>query len=167
MLNFFRLVNWYRQYLPIQASRVSVCFVERCALWDCFPSSSCLLLHEYWNFVPNSNNIPVKETKIWLSFKTWCSLSVPRCTASNKRNWNSWCLYLHATLLHSCHGVFIGRFTFRSNFPGMRLSWECHDQSQETNGAGATFLSRKKRYTKNRSVCKNGSCMLLLIGSWW
>ena len=42
---------------------------------DCFPSSSRLLLHEYWNFVPNNNNIPVKETKIWLSFKTWCSLS--------------------------------------------------------------------------------------------
>ena len=76
-------------------------------------------------------------------------------------------IYLHATLLHSCHGVFIGRFTFRSNFPGIRLSWECHDQSQETNGAGATFLSRKKRYAKNRSVCKNGSCMLLLIGFWW
>ena len=30
---------------------------------------------------------------MWLSFKTWCSLSVPQCTASNKRNWNSWCLY--------------------------------------------------------------------------
>ena len=63
------------------------------ALSDCLPSSSCLLLHEYWSFVPNNNNIPVKETKIWLSFKTWCSLSVPQCTASNKRNWNSWCLY--------------------------------------------------------------------------
>ena len=63
------------------------------ALSDCLPSSSCLLLHEYWNFVPNNNNIPVKETKIWLSFKTWCSLSVPQCTASNERNWNSWCLY--------------------------------------------------------------------------
>ena len=24
-------------------------------LSDCFPSSSCLLLHEYWNFVPNNN----------------------------------------------------------------------------------------------------------------
>ena len=32
------------------------------ALWDCFPSSSCLLLREYWNLVPNNNNIPVKET---------------------------------------------------------------------------------------------------------
>ena len=47
-------------------------------LLDCFLSSSYLLLHKYWNLVPNNNNIPVKETKIWLS---------------NKRNWNSWCLY--------------------------------------------------------------------------
>ena len=62
-------------------------------LSDCFPFSYCLLLHKYWNFVPNNNNIPVKETKIWLSFKAWWSLSVPQCTASNKRNWNSWCLY--------------------------------------------------------------------------
>ena len=39
----------------------------------------------------------------------------------------------HATPLYSCHGVFIDRFIFRSNFPGMRLPWEYHDQSQETN----------------------------------
>ena len=58
-----------------------------------FSLLSCLLLREYWNFVPNNNNIPVKETKIWLSFKTWWSFSVPQCTASRKRNWNSWCLY--------------------------------------------------------------------------
>ena len=32
------------------------------ALSDCFPSSSCLLLREYWNLVPNNNNIRVKET---------------------------------------------------------------------------------------------------------
>ena len=36
------------------------------ALSHCFPSSSCLLLHEYWNLVPNNTNIHVKETKIWL-----------------------------------------------------------------------------------------------------
>ena len=39
---------------------------------DCFPSSSCLLLREYWNLVPNNNNILVKQTKIWLPFKIWC-----------------------------------------------------------------------------------------------
>jgi len=34
------------------------------ALPDCFPSSSCLLLREFWNLVPNNTNIHVKETKI-------------------------------------------------------------------------------------------------------
>ena len=27
---------------------------------------------------------------------------------------------------HPCHGVFIEQFIFRSNFPELRLSWECH-----------------------------------------
>ena len=42
------------------------------ALSDCFPSSSCLLLREYWNLaiVPNNISARVKETKIWLPFKT-------------------------------------------------------------------------------------------------
>ena len=40
----------------------------------------------------------------------------------------------HATPLYFCHGVFIDRFIFRSNSPGIRLPWECADQSQETNG---------------------------------
>ena len=35
--------------------------------------------------------------------------------------------------LNSCHGVFTNRFIFRTNFPGMRLPWKCHDQSQKTN----------------------------------
>ena len=58
-------------------------------LSDCFPSSSCLL---YAN-IGNNINIRIEETKKWLPFKTWCSLSVPRCTAHHKGNWNSWCLY--------------------------------------------------------------------------
>ena len=33
---------------------------------------------------PSNNNICVKETKIWLSFKIWCSRSVPRCAACHK-----------------------------------------------------------------------------------
>ena len=48
-------------------------------LSDCFPSSSCLLLRKYWNQVPNNIGVRVKETKIWLPFKTRCSLSVPGC----------------------------------------------------------------------------------------
>ena len=31
------------------------------ALPHCFPSSSCLLLREYWNLVPNNSNICVKK----------------------------------------------------------------------------------------------------------
>ena len=62
----------------------------------------------------------------------------------------------HASALHSCHGVFIDRFIFRSNFRGMRLPWEYHDQSQESNltslrhWTGTTFLSQKKSCTKNK-----------------
>ena len=40
--------------------------------------------------------------------------------------------YKHATPLYSCNGVFIDRFIFGSNYPGMRHLWVCHDQSQET-----------------------------------
>ena len=40
------------------------------AYLDYFSSSSCLILHEYWNLRPNNNNIGVKEAKIWLPFKT-------------------------------------------------------------------------------------------------
>ena len=35
----------------------------------------------------------------------------------------------HATPLYFCHGVFIDRFIFRPNSSGIRLPWECHDQS--------------------------------------
>ena len=33
------------------------------ALSDCFPSSSCLLLLEYWNLVPNNISVRVKEPR--------------------------------------------------------------------------------------------------------
>ena len=39
----------------------------------------------------------------------------------------------HATPLYSCHGVFIDRFIFREGLLGIRLPWECHNQSQDTN----------------------------------
>ena len=67
----------------------------------------------------------------------------------------------HATTLHSCHSVFNDRFIFRTNFLGMRLPWECHDQSQEINltslrhWTGTAFLSQKKRYTKNLQNCRD------------
>jgi len=34
----------------------------------------------------------------------------------------------HGTPLYSCHGVFIDPSILRSNFPGMRLPWECQSQ---------------------------------------
>ena len=39
----------------------------------------------------------------------------------------------HATALYFCHGVFIHRFIFKSNPIWMRLPWESHNQSQDTN----------------------------------
>ena len=39
----------------------------------------------------------------------------------------------HASALYSCHGIFIDRSLFKPNFRGMRLPWECYDQSQENN----------------------------------
>ena len=56
--------------------------------------------------------------------------------------------------------AFINLFIFISNFQGMRLPWEFHDQPQETNwrhcvtGPELPFF-HKERCTKNRSVCKN------------
>ena len=59
---------------------------------------------------------------------------------------------------NSCHGVVIERFIFRWNFPGVRLPWECYDQSQKANWrhwTGTVSLSQKKRYTKNIPIWKN------------
>ena len=66
-------------------------------------------------------------------------------------------------IISPCHkyevfncSVFIDQVIFRSNFLGMRLPWECHDQSQQSNWCHRTetaFLSQKKKYTKNRPVC--------------
>ena len=62
---------------------------------------------------------------------------------------------------HSRHDVtwkprifFIDRFIFRSNFPGMRLPWDCYDQSQETNwrqfvtGPELPFFHKRKGILK-------------------
>ena len=57
-------------------------------------------LHEYCYYLVLSSNVLVKGDKmnqennpIRLPFETLCSPSVPQCVASNKGNWNSWCLY--------------------------------------------------------------------------
>ena len=67
--------------------------------------------------------------------------------------------------------VFIDRYIFRLNFLGMRLPWECHDQSQETNLMSlchwsTAFLSQKKRYTENRSVFINCAQVAQLVEHW-
>ena len=76
-----------------------------------------------------------------------------------------WCSVLpgayeqeHAPL-YFCHGVFIDRFIFRSNLLWMRLPWECHRQSQDTNwrhcvtGPELPFFHKRKGVLKiDRSV---------------
>ena len=52
------------------------------------------------------------------------------------------------------HYIFIDRSIFRSNFPGMILQWEYHDQSQETNrrqcvtGPELPFFHKRKAILK-------------------
>ena len=65
----------------------------------------------------------------------------------------------HATPLYFCHGVFIDRFIFKSNLLWMRLPWECHNQSQDTNwrhcvtGPELSFFHKRKGVLKiNQSV---------------
>ena len=50
------------------------------ALSDCFPSSSCLLLREYWNLVPSNISVGIKKTKIWLPIKTLAAHFLPQDT---------------------------------------------------------------------------------------
>ena len=50
--------------------------------------------------------------------------------------------YGDATPLYSCHGVFIDRFIFRSNCPGIRIPWESLDRN-------CFFFSQKKKDTRN------------------
>ena len=59
----------------------------------------------------------------------------------------SWSMQMQT---YSCHGVFIDRFVLRSNLLWMRLPWECHNQSQDTNwrhcvtGPELPFFHRRK-----------------------
>ena len=57
-----------------------------CIVGQKVSSSSCILLRKCWNLLPNNDSIHIEVTKIWLQFKTWCSLSVPRCAAYLKGN---------------------------------------------------------------------------------
>ena len=46
------------------------------------------------------------------------------------------------------------RFIFRSNFPRMRLSWECHDQSQETNRRHCVAVPEVPFFHKRKDILK-------------
>ena len=67
-------------------------------------------LHEYWNLKPNDNNTQIKETKIWLPFKNWCSLSVPRCAACHKGVMDLLAFAFRYPISH--HVVFSREFSF-------------------------------------------------------
>ena len=60
----------------------------------------------------------------------------------------------NATPQNFCHGVFIHRFIFRSNFPRMRLLWECHDQSLETNWCHCVTGPELPFFHKRKSILK-------------
>ena len=45
---------------------------------------------------------------------------------------------------------------FRSNYPVIKLPWECDDQlTLLRQWSGTAFILENKRYAINRSVCKN------------
>ena len=60
----------------------------------------------------------------------------------------------HATPLHSCHVVFIDRFIFRSNLLWMRLPWECHNQSHDTNWRHCVTGPELPFFHKRKGVLK-------------
>ena len=93
----------------------------------------------------------------WFAALVWNNLAIPVADELE-----------HATPLDSFHGVFIDGFIFRSNFPGMRLPWEFHDQSQETywqhcvTGPELPFFHKRKSILKIDQPAKmpwNRLCM--------
>ena len=56
----------------------------------------------------------------------------------------------HATPLYFCNGVFIDRFMFKSNLLWMRLPWECHNQSQDTNWRHCVLDRNCLSFTKEK-----------------
>ena len=60
----------------------------------------------------------------------------------------------HATSLYFCHGVFIDRFIFKLNLLWMRLPWECHNQSQDTNWRHCVTRPELAFFHKRKGVLK-------------
>jgi len=53
-----------------------------------------------------------------------------------------------------CHGIFIDRFIFKSNLLWMRLPWECHNQSQDTNWRHCVTGPQLPFFHKRKGVLK-------------
>ena len=60
----------------------------------------------------------------------------------------------HATPLYFCLSVFIDRFIFKSNLLWMRLPWECHNQSQDTNWSHCVTGPELPFFHKRKGVLK-------------
>ena len=60
----------------------------------------------------------------------------------------------HATPLCFCHGVFINWFTFGSNLLWMRLAWESHNQSKDTNWRHCVTGPELPFFHKRKGVLK-------------
>ena len=75
----------------------------------------------------------------------WCIIPTRNCQEPMSRRMQLY--YIPVT------AFFRDRFIFRSNFPGMRLPWECHDQSQESNSLRQwTFTKGKVLWKMDQSI---------------
>ena len=129
------------------------------ALSDCFPSSSCLLLREYWNLVPNDNSTHVKETKTWLPFKTLCSLSVPGCAAYHKGVMDLSSLYVsfsHFIARDVLMGIFILSFHklgvhlhVHKTIPWSSITWSDMIKQNLPAKRYASMLASFQRYSRD------------------
>ena len=63
-----------------------------------------------------------------------------------------WAGVCNSTII--CQGVFIDRFIFRSNLLWMRLPWECHNQSQNTNWRHSVTEPELPFFHKRKGVLK-------------
>ena len=111
---FLHVIEWYFKINTLHTGIKSFSFLcgtqhilgQKVSTKSWMAAISLSPLREHWYYSVLSSNIRVKGDKIKrenkpirLPLETWCSLSVPQCTASNRGNWNSWCLYWKVTTL--------------------------------------------------------------------
>ena len=114
-----------------------------CWLISSFILSSTISWSKQWNRTlqkPSSSATPFGRSTIYSVLTMW-TLGITSARSLWVGEYNS-------TI--SCHGAFVDRFIFRSNLLWMRLPWECHNQSQDTNwrhcvtGPELPFFHRRK-----------------------